>query len=418
MKKQLLNGFVGFVLACFFVGLFYGGIWLWYNQASRVEHGKIVTLHINIAPEVKNEVIQTQNIKDLLEILKEIQKYQSNNSDRFLTVSNLNSFYSSLFAAISVILIILGFFGWKKFDSLSQMGGKIEETRVALEHANRQVAILMEKRRESEWVKKKINREDNQASFDIKLDQNDQEKYDNMKNHLIDEHNDNAWREMFIAHKLVTSKETLKDFKKAQKIYNFIKEQNLLDECELEYRLYHNQGVLFWTKYEWLRTYPGNCDSGDNCTECMECLKKAKSYYENAYNFAQKNNIDCSQSKSNLAVVLIEEAKYSTKATDIQKCLSDAKRHLEEVKKKNMSVDFNYDWDLARVEYYADRKLTPLVERKILEAVKMIKDSENARIFYSKLLEEYEDPNGGFPGDRELLQKIRLELEQRLFIKC
>lgn len=410
LKKHPLLGAVA--LAFFFVLIFYGGILVWYYQVSRVEHGKIVTLHINITPEVKNEVIQTQNIKELLETLKEIQKYQSNNSERFLTVSNLNSFYSTLLAAIGAILIILGFFGWKKFDSMKELGEAIED-------ANRQVKTLMQNKKDSDWVQEKFNLENNLASFDIELNLEEQQIYKNMKKHLFDEHKDDAWREIFIAHKLVSSEgQTLKNFINAEKIYRFIQERNLLDDCELEYRLFHYQGALYWTKYEWLKTYPGNYEREDDCGKCRKCLENAKSNYEKACSVAERNYIDCSQSKSNLAVVLIELAKHLEKGSDNQKQhLTDAKKHLEEVKSKSTSMDFNYNWDLARVEYYMDRNFTPLVEKKLVEAAKMVKDLKNAGIFYSKLLAEYEDPIGGFPGEKGLLLKIRTELEQRLFTK-
>lgn len=430
-------------ISCLFIFLmlstFIIGYKIWFSDlfCSPIEQNVIVLQVSTIDnPENMGEDVvilsrdQWQQFTSDLEELKEYNNYTSNN---YLTISHLNGFYAAIFAAIMLFIALIALIGWKR---LSQTFEQIDN----LEEFGKKIEWLSQKKEDAEWIKNKFNSEDINSSYKLNLFNDDEERLERMKEHLMDEHECESWREIIIAHEYVSQKSINDaDLDEAEKIYNYIEIRNIFKEkSELEPLLYHLKGQLYKRKFDLL-----NKKNADTLIVEHELLLKSKEYYEKSLVLESDN----AQTFGNIAVVLIELYKnVSAQRMPAKSYLSEAQRYLEKQKtislrNKRYSVSYHYWWDYARVEFYLnehknriknqlgdqvewDSAFINKIEELLYLAVDNINSQEaeesvkNKEFFINKIMEEYDEKDKlakydimAFPGNKVLIERLRKKLK-------
>lgn len=430
-------------ITCFVVIIlsftFFIGYKIWFSDlfCSPVEQNVIV-LQVSTIDNPENigeDVVilsrdQWQQFTSDLEDLKEYNNYTSNN---YLTISHLNGFYAAIFAAIMLFIALIALIGWKR---LSQTFEQIDH----LEEFGEKIKWLSQKREDAEWIKNKFNSEDINSSYKLNLFNDEQERFERMKEHLMDEHEHEGWREIIIAHEYVSQKYIKDaDLDEAEKIYNSIELRNIFkDKSELEPLLYHLKGQLYKRKFDLL-----NNRNADSLEAEHKLLTKSKEYYEKSLVLESDN----AQTFGNIAVVFIELYKNeSAQKMPAKSYLSEAQRYLEKQKKiseknRRYTVSYHYWWDCARVEFYLkehenripnqtkdqvewDSAFINKIEGLLYSAVNSINSQEteenekNREFFINKIIEEFHQKDElmrfdimAFPGNKELIERIRIKLK-------
>lgn len=373
---------------------------------------------------------QWQEFTSNLEDIKSFNNYTSNNS---LTVSHLNGFYAAIFAAITIFMGLMALIGWKR---LSQTFEQIDN----LEEFGKKIEWLNQKKEDAEWIKNKFNSEDINSSYKLNLFKDDQERLEKMKEHLMDEHEQDGWREILIAHEYVSKKDvTEADLNEAEKIYKSIELRNIFKEdSALEPLLYHLEGQLYKRKFDLLNKRNSNALGLEN-----DLLIKSKEYYEKSLELEHDN----AQTFGNLAVVLIELYKNeSAQKMPARSYLLNAQSYLKKQKyisdkNKRFSISYHYWWDYARVEFYLNENKNRIHSRtmgmvtwenifinKIEDLLNLVvddinhqEDEENKKdreFFINKITEEFNEKDKlmnfdiiAFPGNPELIERLRIKLK-------
>lgn len=329
-----------------------------------------------------------------------------------LDIEKLNSFYSSLFTAITVVVALVALSSWKNYRDLIVKQGesivKIQQILKDFEKIEERVKTLYEKKEHANWVREQFDNEETRSSYKLNLSKEERQRVRKIKEFLIEDHEASAWLEIIVAHDLISNMEYLdkRTIDYADKIYKTIENRNLFREnSEVEPFLCHLQGQLYKTKYDYIKI-------GGTKKIKLTVLDQSVNYYKQSLNLRQKD-YEKLQTFSNLAVVLIEKAKLDT--DNKHDILQEARELLNKAEKLN-KTDFNIQWDMSRVIYYLEEwneGTKNKIERLLYECVNKITKRKEKEFLIEKLREEYAEPHGGFPGD----EKIITDIERKLNIK-
>ncbi|MBM7865391.1 hypothetical protein GTO89_01225 [Heliobacterium gestii] len=395
---------------------FYSGYWL-YNYHSP-QTPKYIYLNVEGVTQyqVKEKYqeymvhyIKEDEMKELIDVLKKIETLQNEKVENFLTVSNLNAFYSSLFAAVAVFVGIIGVTTWNTIRELKKQTERYKEI-------ENKIVELYSRKEFTKTARDIIEEnEDVKSSFKLNLTDEQRNKLIKFKNTIMKDSDEIPWMEILVAHYLLTENPTKKDIENAEKIFLKIeKEYPFQSNSLVEPYLYHMLGQLFKVKYDKNKEYDGK----------EEFLEKSAQYYKKSLKL--RDSEENAQTKSNLAVVLIELAKIKLyKKSEIEadeKSEEEAHKYLDLAESylndaaKQLDSDYNIPWDLARIEYYKNYnsysdKVKTKVEALLKEAVSRLIYYKDKVFFMRKLKEEQLEMSGrGFPKDMEIIEHVKKEI--------
>ena len=440
MKKSWFTNilFIGCLLVTILLIVFILGYRLWFSNlmCSPIEQKEIVLRVADVhAINYMDEhviVLSNDQWQQFVSNLEDINKYNNYTNTNFLTVSHLNGFYASIFAAIMIFIALVALVGWKRFMQNSE---KVE----ILEELVEKLKWLNQKKEDAEWIRNKFNSEDINSSYKLNLFKNDQERLEKMKEHLMDEHEHEGWREILIAHEYVSKKDvTEADLTEAEKIYKSIELRNVFKEdSALEPLLYHLEGQLYKRKFDLENKKQSNILELENTL-----LLKSKEYYEKSLKLQTEN----AQTFGNLAVVLIElfkvESAQKQTARSYLLCAQTYLRKQKNIsdKSKKFSISYHYWWDRARVEFYLNEKENRIKNsmgmldwkndfinniinmlNSVVDDINNQEDEENKKnreFFIDKVTEEFNEKEKlmnfdimAFPGKPELIKSLRTKLK-------
>lgn len=276
--------------------MFYFGYKLWFLAKIPEQHVILVKTYNSqqLVDEQNSEkvYIQKEQWEQMLELLGKVNKSEEYKHNDCISVDMLNGFYASLFASITIIIALLGIFGWK-----SMIETKIKLNK--LTDIDDKVSFLHKKKDFTRWAQDKFTSEDIESSYELDLTTEDKKTLNEMETYLKDEHEDNAWLEMVIAHELIFQKD---DIDEAEKIYKFIEARNIFpDNSKVEPILYHLLGQLYKKRYDYFVAIDTDID------KAQEILLKSERYYNKSLEVRKEK--EKTRTNSNLAVVYIELGK-------------------------------------------------------------------------------------------------------------
>jgi len=419
------------------IAVFWGGYFLWFcsgfmNDSSN-ENAPIFCVENRISPTMQtsghNHIYLTNSqFQEVKQLLEEINAYKSN---EVLSISTLNGFYSSLFTAIAVVLAIIALISWRSIQNqIKKYEDKIKQIEDVIEDYNKvknDVEFLLKKKNYVKRIQEIVESDENsKVSCQLKLTEEDKKTLKEIKEFIMNDHEENAWLEIFVAHDLVFNDEDsidLADIEAAEKIFIYNESRNLFKpNSVIEPYLYHFMGKLYHVKYD---KYLENCNL-NNLTEidnAISFLKGSEFYYNKSLDHRiEKEKL---QTRANLAVVLIDLAKCEKKRLIIENNGADSSNlkklgdYLEKaynnlIEVKRQKPDFNTYWDLARVAYYSNNaaNLSELLG-KTAEAITVDKEMQ---MFINSMRAELKEFNGtGFPGDETIIDSLEKKLKNKFF---
>jgi len=335
-----------------------------------------------IDSKLKNNQKQIEEVKTLISELKGYQKQLNDSNSEFtnkeyLTISTLNGFYAALFTAITVLIGIAGFAGWRTIKRIEK-----------LKEIEKKVYILHKKKDYVKWVKQKIVDDKSYVgSSELSLNKEDKSKLNKIQTYLIEEFTENSWLEILLAKQFLDDGE----YEKAFKIYHFIEQRDLLDSSsKIESVLYHMIGQLYSEYYfnKSTKGYePGKYHGFDKLGHDGEIISEiehliiTKKYYEQSLNIRKERKIRMDETLGSLAVVLIE---LYIKENDKDK-LKEAIKHLHKVISLNKET-YNTYFGLARAKYLEnnDEEEVKKYLFKAVEKINTIKQKDDFMNFIEK----------------------------------
>ena len=282
------------VLIIVFLGCYY----MWFSFGGHSREEKEISIKFITSIDSSAVSLNRQQLSELTEILEQIKAQQSlrrdnRNQEESLTISSLNAFYGSLFTAFAVLAAILGLSVWRTRSNLEEKSKELERKIKELEEIGKQVEKLRKKKKLADWARDKFENNDKNdiSSTQLYLSPDEKINMKTIKEFMIEEITDDSWLEIVLATDYVGDKKK-KALNKAEKVFKFIENRDLLDEdSNIEAVLYHMLGLVYKKQSEY-----------NNETNKMGKLQESKKYYEKALNC--KENRD--ETLGNLAVVLIE----------------------------------------------------------------------------------------------------------------
>jgi len=368
---------------------------------------KVVSIQSPNNAEQERLYINKEEWNKIVELLNDYNKYEVNRQNIAVSVEELNGFYSTLFAAMTLIFAIIGVFGW---SSMLKISRKLKE----IEKVKSKVEFLHSKHQFAKWVQREFLIDDFEASFDLEFSSEDIDRINKYFDNFKEDQEDNVVAAVGIAKYLSDKKQKIDE---ADRIYKFIESTTVLPEdSKVKPQLYRLIGQFYRIKYDELRMK--GIDSYD---KAEELLLKSVDYYQKSMQYSLKE--DQSRAKGNLAVVYIEMGKLKLKkylVTDnIQEkenatlCFNMASENLEG------EEDFNTYWDRARIEFYlANMCKNQKVEDLLWSTVNIIRTKKDGNIFIEKLRKEIKEfainNKKGFPGDEVIIDRLEEKLRKKL----
>lgn len=333
-------------------------------------------------------------------------------------IDRLNGFYSSLFTAIAVIAAILALGAWRTIKELREKLEKFKEV-------EGKVDFLHKKKDLAKWVQDLFDKNEEKpiiSSAELILSPEDKDKFEKIKERLIEDATDEGWLMIFYAKLLMQNNHAKikgNNFEKVEKIYDFIEKRDLLKEdSDIKSTLFHLWGLLYSDWYNFKKKDYINKEIVENPdkkwddwwsnNENDNLLKESKTYYEKSLEVRNSKNETSNETLGNLAIVLIELSKFQTQNEEKNNYLKEALTNLNQRKK-----DFNTNWDSARAKYYLDPKANVDEYKQLLilaaediDSIKVKKD------FIDGIENEIKEKNGrhysnGFPGDESLIKMAK-----------
>lgn len=459
MKKQRICHVIMIIISVIFCILIMHLLWFRFcpNKSEQ-----IITLKLETKD--KTSAGNKDELQKVFSLINRINEKQNSFYSNYISIERLSGFYETLFAIMAIFLALVGFTGWSSISDLKQKLRKFEDV-------EKRVEFLYRRKELAEKVKLQFDIERKEYTFALDMDNDERIEFGEIKDYIINEHEDHTWLELFIAHELVTVDH---NFNEAEKIYNFIEFRNLFGNSRLEALLYHFKAQLYQSQFsaelnlldlykrdnflEQNQIYDAFVDyeiNQNNVVQLKNLLKKSIDYYEKALEAESDND----QTHGNLAVTQIAMFKLERLFQNQTKYwLIEANKHLNEVekiKKKKGPLGYNFWWDKARVLYYLntvdssddvliketnqilstdscfgkitnsikkiinrsggelpwDLKMKELLRFIIIDKVvnEVLNNSDDASNFLEKVKEESSEYNG-FPGDKNLI----LECEKKL----
>jgi len=359
--------------------IFWGGYFIFYifHYYPINEKNVIIRLEVeNSNGTLKN--IQDKDLKNLNTILAEL-KYiiksqemyiKKFTNSQFLTVSNLNAFYSSLFTSIAVIAGILALGAWKTINTLNKKLDKLEKI-------ESKVNFLHKKKDYAEWVKKTFDYDNDLTSSKLVLNSQDNKTLNEIQSFVENEITNNSWLEILLAKKMSDDGK----YDEAIKIVNFIESRDLL-KGNIKAYLFHFKAQFLWNKY-----LNGVSQKKDDALHKL--LKDAIAYYEKAL----KENDKRDETYGNLAVVQIELAEKfcNEDVNQKRKILKKAINHLDQVLEMEKDT-FNTYYDLARAKYLLDtstNEISEEIKKLLLKSADAIGSKHARKILFTYLDERH-----------------------------
>lgn len=290
------------------------------------------------------------------------------------------------------------------------------------------------------------------SSTELPISRDEEKEYEEIKELILKEVTDDSWLKIVYAKRLVEQAkrpiQNIKSFsdkkpekkqeifseiqniyKRVDKIFNFIESRDLFKpDSDIEMNLHNLLGQLYLERYRvqklefqtkfqdenkdipWKEWWMKKQDEKEQ--ESYALLISSEIYYRNALEITEKKNEDENETLGNLALVLIELSKFlqNSDKTDI---LKETKKLLERIDDK----DFNWYWDSARVLYYLDPDENDKRIRDLLNDTVREIDNKKDRDFFFKIikeeLNEIIDEKLGFPGDKEIIEKLKKDLSKK-----
>ena len=401
-----------------FITLFFGLYFYWFssprNTLQITHENNIPVFDIPTQSNDKQVLLTKEQWELLISQIKDIKNDKNILQDNYLTVSTLNGFYSSLFAAMSIFLVILGVFGWK---SISETRAKLDE----FKKIENSVKLLASKMNYAEWIQEKIYSEKTKSSYQLDLTPEEEKKVQEMKDWFIKENQNNAWIQLMIAHQLVSNQNDLteKSIEEADKIYGYIESEELFkNNSEVDPLIYHFHGALYKTKYDFL--YKNRYKEEQKNIDANKCLESAKESYEKSLDL-RTNEKEKRQTRSNLAVVWIELAKinkvlgkpYTTYLDEAKEQLNNVDKQL----KKDGETDFNLYWDRARIAYLSQSIKEEDIKTLLRNAVDDIDSKKIFDRFIRNITEELDELQIDGLDKEELIIYVKEEFNKKKYLK-
>jgi len=381
------------------IAIFWGGYFIFFCwHGYPVTENKIV-LRLTLNKDKNNKQLlatireeDKRLIERLLERLNNQEKTLQNfTNTQYLTVSNLNAFYSSLFTAIAVIAGIVGLGAWKTIENLKKklaQLSKIEE----------KVEFLHNKKDYADWVKSLFDKNNDLTSSKLVLKHADKKKIDEIKDYIETDITNNSWLEMLLAKKMNDDGK----YDEAIKLIDFIEIKDLLN-VDIKPYLFHFKAQFLWNKY--LKEKNGNKKT---------LLNKAEEYYKKSLREDKSRD----ETHGNLAVVQIElaEKHYTTNRDKQKKTLESAIKHLNIVIELGRST-YNTYYDLARATYLLnENKFTENIKNFLFKAAEYIESKKAREVFFS-YLDEKENIFSIAPDWINIKKEIKNEVDQKKWLK-
>lgn len=346
-------------------------------------------------------------------------------------VGRLTGFYSSLFTAVAIIAAIAALSVWHRSKDIKEKLDKFEKF-------EEKVNFIKEKKELAEWAQNKFDKDVEKkiiTSTHSDLTEEDKVKFREVEKSITDEATDDSWLKMLYAKQLFDSirkngNHDEDEFIKIENIHNYIECRDLLKEdSDIRGYLFNYRGQLYrwWykcmkkefqnekinrKKKQWSDWWVKGEYGDEKKHNGIDLLNNACKHYKTALKISKKAGEKADETLGNLAVVLIELAKFGEE--------EDRKKHLEEAKiyLSEREEDFNTYWDRARVLYYFDSdKNKDKIKTLLEQAVEEIDNIEVKRFFIETLKSEAEeklsDGRKGFPGSTPAIKRLKASLDKK-----
>jgi hypothetical protein len=354
-------------------------------------------------------------------------------------VGALSSFYSMAFTIVAIIIGIIGLVGWQW---LREGKEKLEE----FKEVKSDVEFLKRKSELAKWVQSKFD-EDAEKKISSETDlpissPEDLKKYEDIKEHIINEATDDSWLKIVYAKKLMEkannrsknikrfsneAKDKKQQFfldikniyKRVKKIFEFVDTRDLFrDGSDIETTLHNLHGKVYWELYKLNKLehiYEDKAwkDWWINGGKQYKMLESSIKYYKKALDIADQKADSADETLGNLALVLIELSKFSPTKKESIPILEEAQIQL----KKKTEVDFNSYWDHAKALYYINPSENKKeIREKLDNTVNEINNKKDKNFFIERLEAEIaeeirEEP--GFPGDDKTIIELKSDLNEK-----
>lgn len=356
--RQWLAG-AGIILLV--VAIFLGGQVLWFHLNGHPVEEKRLIVSISQNEKGLGGASNSEQLEELTNLLREIEERSNARhetspnevSSRYLTVSNLNAFYSSLFAAVGVLVAIAGILGWRTTKEMKDKLQKISEW-------EEKVDRLHTRKDHVDWIKQKLNDDDSGGCFNLELqEKTDKKKQEDICSHFANELEEDIYWEMFVAKTLVDQAEFEDDprLRQAHTRYDFISTRGFVEQHDGKAILYHLFAQLHWKKYRLHKEgkkeateIPSFAGTLIGVTSYLEICQEL---YENSLHIREKHNIPLSETCGNLAVVIIELATRKDCNRQDEYC-QEAIRNLRRIPSRHLTFSHHYDW--ARAAYLVEKE--------------------------------------------------------------
>jgi len=375
------------------------------------------------------------------------------------TIESLSSFYSTLFAAIAVLVGIAGLAAWR----IVKDAEKIKEE---LKKNSKDINTLKLQNDLADWAKEKfedLKNDKSKSNLILDFDVADYKNLSKLKNYFDKDWTRNACLKILFAQDTLShteSKYYYLSYLKIEKIYDSLLIDTSLKQSyknkEFLELLYHEMGLLYWKWYKSVKKeemYNFDCKylQCKIVNQSMEPLdskffvsksKIAKTFTEERTPFKllffsikfylQSANILTDIKKEtwgNIILPMIELLKYHTFLINNNICFfkesysskDSLKENIEYFFKKlecSTTNNYNLAWDKLRFEYYTKEKI---LEHKDFDKIISNINTINDKNFFLRTLEEeikekppcFDGGKNGFPCDNKNIKYCRKKLDEK-----